>query len=264
MTTNGGRFECDSDPSGRVGTGISVVLIDRRPLTRECLSQLLRSPSLRVVSVESPVDLLDSGRMVETPQLILLSIEAASVNDPEVRCKIALLQRHMAHIPLVLLSHRNDVDDIVAAIEIGVRGYIPTSLEVSEVAAALHCVEFGGTFVPASALIKFARDRQHDFPRCPRDLDKKQFKGLTRRESEVLALLRQGKPNKIIAHELDISESTVKVFVGRILKKLHASNRTEAACLGMVGRSTKKRSRDGAAHRARRDSESSQASSPEG
>jgi DNA-binding NarL/FixJ family response regulator len=43
--------------------------------------------------------------------------------------------------------------------------------------------------------------------------------------------LRQGKPNKIIAHELEISESTVKVFVRRILMKLHASNRTEVAFL---------------------------------
>jgi DNA-binding NarL/FixJ family response regulator len=43
--------------------------------------------------------------------------------------------------------------------------------------------------------------------------------------------LRQGKPNKIIAHDLGITESTVKVFVRRILIKLHASNRTEVASL---------------------------------
>jgi DNA-binding NarL/FixJ family response regulator len=54
---------------------------------------------------------------------------------------------------------------------------------------------------------------------------------LTPRESEVLACPRQGKPNKVIAHELAISESTVKVFVHRILLKLHASNRTEIAVL---------------------------------
>ena len=61
---------------------------------------------------------------------------------------------------------------------------------------------------------------------------------LTPRESEVLARLRQGKPNKIIAHELEITENTVKVFVRRILMKLGASNRTAVASLtrgGQVG-----------------------------
>jgi DNA-binding NarL/FixJ family response regulator len=57
------------------------------------------------------------------------------------------------------------------------------------------------------------------------------FQLLMARENEVLACLRQGKPNKIIAHELAISESTVKVFVRRILMKLGASNRAEAVVL---------------------------------
>jgi DNA-binding NarL/FixJ family response regulator len=53
----------------------------------------------------------------------------------------------------------------------------------------------------------------------------------TPREREVLALLCQGKPNKIIAHALNISENTVKVFVRRILMKLNATNHTAVACL---------------------------------
>jgi DNA-binding NarL/FixJ family response regulator len=80
-------------------------------------------------------------------------------------------------------------------------------------------------------MIKFAQNHQHDAHPGPRDLDKKPCESLTPREVEVLARLRLGKPNKVIAHELDISENTVKVFVRRILVKLHASNRTEVACL---------------------------------
>jgi DNA-binding NarL/FixJ family response regulator len=202
-----------------------------RPLTRQCFSRWLQdgSPELRVVSVGSPADLLYSGRSVEDPQLIVFNIGAASVKDPEVLGKVTLLRHHLGRIPLVLLSDRDDVDDIVAAIEIGVRGYIPTSLDTSEAIAAIRCVEEGGSFVPLSALIQFAQDRQHVSGRAP--LDKKHFESLTPREREVLARLRQGKPNKVIAYELDISESTVKVFVRRILAKLHASNRTEVVSL---------------------------------
>jgi DNA-binding NarL/FixJ family response regulator len=226
-------LERESDASGRAGKRVSIILIERRSLTRQCLSRWLQdgSPDLHVVSVESPVDLLDASRSLSNPHTIIFSVGAASVKDSDVLGKITLLRRHMSRVPLVLLSDRDDIDDVVEAIEHGVRGYIPTSLEPSEAAAALQCVAAGGTFVPVSAVIKFAQDRQHGARRGSDGLDKGSFESLTPRESEVLARLRQGKPNKIIAHELDISESTVKVFVRRILMKLHASNRTEVACL---------------------------------
>jgi DNA-binding NarL/FixJ family response regulator len=235
MATNAGGDSAapptrSSDPGRK---GMSIVLIDRRALTRQCLSRWLQDacPDLHVFSVSSPAELLDPSGSFKDPQLIVFSIGGASVNDAEVLHRITLLRRHMGRIPLALLSDRDDVDEVVAAIEHGVRGYIPTSLELPEAAAAIHCVEAGGTFVPVSALIRIAQDRQHDSHRSPGDLDRRPFESLTPREAEVLARLRQGKPNKIIAYELEISESTVKVFVRRILTKLHVSNRTEVACL---------------------------------
>jgi DNA-binding NarL/FixJ family response regulator len=236
--TNGAReslpclIDGEAGHSRQLGTGISIVLIDRRALTRQCLSRWLQegSPDLHVVSFGSPVDLLDASRSLSEPNTIIFSIGAAAVRDPEVLGKISLLRRHMSRIPLVLLADRDDVDDIVEAMEQGVRGYIPTSLEPAEAAAALQCVAAGGRFVPASAVIKFAQDRQ-DGAGPSTEHETSGLKRLTPRESEVLARLRQGKPNKIIAHELQIAENTVKVFVRRILMKLHASNRTEVACL---------------------------------
>jgi DNA-binding NarL/FixJ family response regulator len=226
-------LECEPAASRPPGKGVSIVLIERRSLTRQCLSRWLQdgSPDLRLVSVGSPADLLDASRSLGDLHMIIFSIGAASVKDADVLGRINLLRSHMGRIPLVLLSDREDVDEIVEAVERGVRGYISTSLEPSEAAAAIQCVVAGGTFVPASALIKFAHDRQHDARGAPHILDKDSFESLTPRETEVLARLRKGKPNKIIAHELDITESTVKVFVRRILIKLHASNRTEVASL---------------------------------
>jgi DNA-binding NarL/FixJ family response regulator len=58
------------------------------------------------------------------------------------------------------------------------------------------------------------------------------MRGLTPSEQRVLELLREGKPNKVIARELEIEETTVKVHVRRIMKKLHAANRTQAALVG--------------------------------
>jgi DNA-binding NarL/FixJ family response regulator len=224
------RLEGKLEPSQRAGKGAPIVLIDRQPLTRQCLSRWLQdgSPDLHVVLVGSPVELLDAS--LSAPQMIIFSIGAASVGDPELLGKITLLRRHLSRVPLVLLSDREDIDDIVEAMEQGVRGYITTSLEPSEAAAALQCVGAGGTFVPASAMINAAQDRRTGSKQAGAP-ETAPFQHLTPRESEVLARLRQGKPNKSIAHELKISESTVKVFVRRILMKLHPSNRTEVASL---------------------------------
>jgi DNA-binding NarL/FixJ family response regulator len=224
-------IEGETGHSRQLGKGVSIVLIDRRPLMRRCLSRWLQdgSPDLHVASVASPVDLLDTSRSFSAPHSIIFSIGAASVGDPEVLGKITLLRRHMSRIPLVLLSDSDDVDDIIQAMEQGVRGYIPTSLEPAEAAAALQCVAAGGTFVPVSAMIRSPHDRQNGSR--PSAEHEGALRRLTPRESEVLAGLRQGKPNKIIAHELKITESTVKVFVRRLLMKLHVSNRTEVACL---------------------------------
>jgi DNA-binding NarL/FixJ family response regulator len=67
--------------------------------------------------------------------------------------------------------------------------------------------------------------------RRPGEEDSVTYLGFTRREAQVLEQLQQGKANKVIAYELNISESTVKVHVRNIMKKLHATNRTQVAFL---------------------------------
>jgi DNA-binding NarL/FixJ family response regulator len=126
-----------------------------------------------------------------------------------------------------VLSDKDDIDDVNQALTHGARGYIPTSVECEIAFAALRLVSAGGTFVPAGALRSTAAntDGQPEGERQRRSgrLD------LTPRELLVIDLLRKGKPNKLIARELEMQESTVKVHVRNILRKLNAANRTHAA-----------------------------------
>jgi DNA-binding NarL/FixJ family response regulator len=87
----------------------------------------------------------------------------------------------------------------------------------------MRLVGAGGTFVPASSLLEARRS-------AGQPLSKQALKiQLTARQIAVVNALRQGKANKVIAYELNMRESTVKVHVRNIMKKFNAHNRTEVA-----------------------------------
>jgi DNA-binding NarL/FixJ family response regulator len=216
--------------------GMSIVLIAGQTLTRYCLRRSLQDalPELRVAAVANPGGLLDASRSLRSMDLMVFTIGDRSVRDAEVLGQITWLRQHMPGVPLVLLIDRDDTDDILEAMAQGVRGLITTNMDLSELGAAIQCVAAGGTFVPAGMLARFAQDRQNPFERGPSKDNEESFESLTPRELEVLARVREGKPNKIIAYELDIRESTVKMFVRRIFGKLRVSNRTQLALLALA------------------------------
>ena len=216
----------------RATGSLLIILIDDRPLMRQCFGRWLQE-SLRdgrIVTVASPAELLDDARSFREAHLMVLSIGAVPVSEPEVLDNIDRLAQALPEVPIVLLSDHEDVGEVAKAIDHGVRGYIPTRLDLAEAAAGIRCVEAGGTFVPADILVRFVQHQQ-SMAHLASEPERTLWEFLTPREMEVVARLRQGKPNKVIAYELDISESTVKTFVRRILIKLRAVNRTEVAHL---------------------------------
>ena len=107
-----------------------------------------------------------------------------------------------------------------------VRGYVPTSLPIAVAIQAIELARAGGVYVPASSLIA-----AHRVQEAPSPTVQKTNGMFTTRQAAVIEALKRGKANKIIAYELEMRESTVKVHVRNIMKKLHATNRTEVAYL---------------------------------
>ena len=89
--------------------------------------------------------------------------------------------------------------------------------------AAIRFVHAGGTYAPLGQLLTIPAERNPTAAASSADHQ------LTPRQAAVLEHLRQGKANKIIAYELSMSESTVKVHVRNIMRKLSATNRTQVA-----------------------------------
>jgi len=199
----------------------TVVLLDPCPLTRECIRQMLAIKAREFVirnhdGLSESVDKLD---------FILLHLQ--NPDDPDVITKVDTIQGAYGSIPLVIMSAMESAEIIRESFcRFNLRGYIPMSYGADIMVAALRLIAIGGTFVPNSVL-------SHHQPRQPVDLVKSIMirNDLTFRERQVLGLLREGKPNKIIAFKLSISEQTVKVHVKNMMKKLHMTNRTQLAVL---------------------------------
>lgn len=129
-------------------------------------------------------------------------------------------------VPVVVLADTDDGDQAVAALKRGVRGFVPTSLDPDIVVQALRLVMAGGVYAPMTSLLGDRSSERSDRAEPSGGLGR-----LTIRQRAVVEALRKGKSNKAIAHELNMCESTVKVHVRNVMKRLNAKNRTEVAFL---------------------------------
>jgi DNA-binding NarL/FixJ family response regulator len=202
------------------GAKIHVGVIDEYPFTRECICSRLKSlcEDFKVISFVSVDDYAQAG--TEGFEVVLLHVHGGELRGRGAEETIASLKIVLRSFPVIILSDLDSTDSMLAAFENGARGYIPTSsTSVAVAVEAIRLVRAGGVFVPPSSL----RVMNHlaSTPQLALDYS------LTSRQSAVLYHLMQGKPNKIIAHELEMSESTVKVHIRNIMKKVQANNRTE-------------------------------------
>jgi DNA-binding NarL/FixJ family response regulator len=214
--------------SGRLSQ--RVALIDPKPLTRRSIGDLLAKafPEYAMDAASTCEELLEiDERRVGRPNLVVVYIRNVGLTKTWVQSALEFLRVRLPEASAVVFSDRDDVDEVNRALTLGVRGYIPTSVECGVAVAALRLISAGGTFVPAHALRSTAA-KLDDQPQGGRQR-RSDGRDLTPRELSVIDLLREGKPNKLIAARLDMQESTVKVHVRSILKKLNATNRTHAA-----------------------------------
>ena len=201
-----------------------VALIDKQPLIRESIQWLSEATTddLSVFTVANTAELFAArGERPLKFHLVILDIGSGSLSDAWARECLQTLNRRLSDVPIVVLSDSDDATQMMDALTYGVRGYITTGLSSKVAVEALRLVCAGGTFVPISALMDAAVGNS-----LSRVLDR-----FTPRERQVLKVLQDGEPNKAIARRLNVQESTVKVHVRRIMRKLNAKNRTQAAIL---------------------------------
>jgi len=218
----------DADVEKARGLGndtMSVALIDDRILMRECFAKGIegacRQTSVLSFSTIDEWQTAASRHLMVSLVLLCRSSHKLAAGDHEIES----LSKSAAGIPVILVSDEDNADAIHRAINLGARGFIPASVDLRLAVMAMHLVRAGGIYLPES-ILHSSQQLQHE----SEESGKRQIHGLfTERQAAVVDALRQGKPNKIIAYELNMRESTVKVHIRNIMKKLKAKNRTEVA-----------------------------------
>jgi DNA-binding NarL/FixJ family response regulator len=226
---NGSGVRRQEPPNGREPLGLagdtvvaSVILIEQRTFSRECIVQAFRSEGDFRVSAFANIEEWRSANEAAPPRPVLLLSFAGNSGDANSKQQIAGIVRSYT-IPVVVMADDEDPACVAETLRSGARGYIPTSLSLSGASRALRFVADGGTFVPASSLL-------HAYQDIKRSGDQSGWQKseiFTPRQAAVVESLCLGKPNKVIAYELNMCESTVKVHVRNIMKKLKVKNRTE-------------------------------------
>ena len=207
--------------SSAAGQEPNIVVIDERVLVRDCFVQCLRLSysNHAILAFSSLREWSKTASDRSKPSIVVLCTPsgryAAAGNEEE----IEFLARVALTVPVIVVSDAEDAQHIIKVLKNGARGYIPTSMTLDVAVEAVRLVKAGGTFVPASSLIS------NSVNGVPASLGS----ALTARQIMVLRALHSGKANKQIAYELNMCESTVKVHIRHIMRKLNARNRTQIA-----------------------------------
>ncbi|HDU8601485.1 TPA: two-component system response regulator NarL [Morganella morganii] len=200
----------------------TILLIDDHPMLRNGVRQLISmEPSLTVAGEAG--NGRDGIALAESldPDLILLDLNMPEMNGFET---LDILRRKPLSGRVVVFSVSNYREDLITALRRGADGYLLKDMEPEELLVALRQAA-AGKMVVSPALTEVLAGALREV----RSDDEPDINSLTPRERDILKLIAQGQPNKMIARKLDITESTVKVHVKNLMKKMKVKSRVEAA-----------------------------------
>jgi DNA-binding NarL/FixJ family response regulator len=202
------------------------LVIDALPLRRVAAVRLLEAlDGAGIVVAVAKAEELRNGVEAGSYRLALLNLGGLTFSDCTASAQVAMVREMLTSTPLVVVSDHDEPDEVVRAFRAGVQGFLPTSSQTKVAVGALELVLAGGMYFPPSVAALTATTGKDgtaaSSTRAP--------PSWTEREQAVAQHLRQGRSNKGIARELGIRESTVKMYVRHVMRKLGAANRTEAA-----------------------------------
>jgi DNA-binding NarL/FixJ family response regulator len=221
---------------------MKVLLIDDHPLILSALQTVIQGlgDNVTVIGASSARAARETLQVHGDFDLVLLDLHLGDADGFDV---LAEFRKAYPALPVVVVSASDRASDVIRAIDLGAMGFVPKRATNETLFDALRMVMSGGIYVPPMTMGISRVQERSESDTAPGALravrqgaNEGGFQtqpgieslGLTPRQTDVLALLLQGQPNKLIARELGLSVETVKDHVAAVLRALNVSSRTQA------------------------------------
>jgi len=200
---------------------MKCLIADDHQMVRVALKVSLAplGPDVAFVEASNAEEAVAAADEHEDIDLVLIDVNMPGMGGVE---GVKRLRAAHPTLPLLVCSASEDGGLVRELLALGVSAFLPKSDSTQVILEAVRLVLAGGTYVPPRLLSAAA---------ATPSAGASAIESLTPRQRDVLRLLAQGKPNKVIARELDISEATVKVHLLSVFRTLGARNRTEAVVI---------------------------------
>jgi DNA-binding NarL/FixJ family response regulator len=216
---------------------MKVLLVDDHPLILSALQTIIGGlgDDVNVHTGASAREARETLQADPDFDLVLLDLQLGDADGFEL---LSELREAYPALPVVVVSASDRASDVIRSIDMGAMGFVPKRATNETLFEALRLVMSGGIYVPPMSLgsepreqLRQGGDTVPDVMRHVGDYQQAptlEALGLTARQHDVLLLLLQGKPNKHIARELNLSVETIKDHVAAVLRALGVSSRTQA------------------------------------
>ena len=201
---------------------LRILIADNESIIRMDLKELLEEAGHEVVG--EAADGLEGVKLIElvAPDVVLLDLDMPHMNGREALAQIVAVHPELA---VLMLTVSEDGEDLAECMRLGARGYLLKNINAEFLLSSIRRAVTGDSVLSPEMTAKLVARLRDPRPAASRpDVD-----SLTPRERETLRHLARGASNKEIARSLDLAESTVKVHVQNILRKLNLSSRVQAA-----------------------------------
>ena len=202
---------------------IKIVLIDDHTLFRSGIKALLaRQEDCEVIG--EAADGLSGVKLVEQsqPDVVLLDLDMPVMNGREALAQILSTRPQQV---VVMLTVSEDSEDLTECMRLGARGFLLKNINADFLVDAVKKAAVGDNVFSPEMTARLVQSLINPNPSAATGA----LETLTQRELEILGYLAVGCSNKVIARKLDLAESTIKVHVQNILRKLELSSRVQAA-----------------------------------
>lgn len=205
-------------------SSIRILLVDDHSLFRNGIKSLLESQEgFEVVGEASNgLDGVKRAKQLK-PDLVLMDLHMPGTSGLEA---LHMLSQDLPETNVLMLTVSEDSQDLMQALQSGARGYLLKNIEIDFLVDSIHRAMKGESVMSPQMSVKLIDAVREPVVNSKPD---KQAVKLTPRESEIIVLLATGESNKSIARTLDLAESTVKIHVQGILRKLNITSRVQAA-----------------------------------